>query len=80
MTDDLLEALSGPPPKDKRTRCYYADWFETLTPQRQEAFARAMSPDSKWKSTDIYDLARKAGYETQYNTLRSHRAGTCSCG
>ena len=79
MSDDLLEALSGPPPKDKRTRCYYADeWLPSQTPERQEAIEAAMQ-NHKWKTTDLYALLKDKGYERQYNSLRLHRTGACSC-
>lgn len=80
MSDELLEALQGPPPRDKRTKCYVQTWLNELTPERREAFTKALDLSSKWKTTDIYELARKAGYEKQYNTLRMHRSGSCSCG
>jgi hypothetical protein len=78
MTDDLLNALSGPPPKDKRTSCYYTEWLAGQTPERQAAIETAMK-NSRWKSTAIYALLKDSGYEKQYNTLRMHRAGSCSC-
>lgn len=81
MTDEAIDILSGKPPKDKRTRCYYNEWFNEQTPQFQEAIAKAMDRSSKWKTVDIFSLVRdKKGYEKQYNSLRMHRAGECSCG
>ena len=39
-----------------------------------------MTPGSKWKVSDIYKLIHEnKGYEKQYNTLRMHKAGDCSC-
>jgi hypothetical protein len=78
MTDDLLVALSSRPPKDKRTGCYYKTWLAQQTPERQAAVAAAMS-NSKWKTTDLFSLLKEQGYEKQYNTLRMHRGGSCSC-
>ena len=81
MTDDTLDILNGVPPKDKRKRCYYAEWFKEQTPEFQEAITKAMDRNSKWKTVDIYSLVKeKKNYDRQYNTLRTHRAGTCSCG
>lgn len=78
MTDDLLNALTGAPPKDKRLRCYFTGWFETQTPERQEAISQAMKND-KWTTASLYELFQQYGYEKQYNTLRSHRVRDCSC-
>lgn len=78
MSDTFLEALNGRPPKDKRTSCYYKTWLAQQSPERQEAIESAMTK-SKWKTTDLYALFRSQGYEKQYNTLRTHRSGTCSC-
>jgi hypothetical protein len=78
MTDDLLEALGSPPPKDKRTGCYYKTWLSHQTPERRQAVTAAMT-NSKWKTTDLFALLKDQGYEKQYNTLRMHRAGVCSC-
>jgi hypothetical protein len=78
MTDDLIQALAGPPPKDKRTNCYYATWIAQQAPEVQKAVTGALE-NSKWKTTDIYSLLKERGYARQYNTLRMHRSGTCSC-
>lgn len=78
MTDDLLEALSSPPPKDKRRNCYYKNWLSQQTEERQVAVEAALK-NSKWKTTDLYELLKAQGYERQYNTLRTHRSGVCSC-
>ncbi len=79
LADELISALEGPPPKDQRTRCYFKDWFDAQSPQRQQAISSAMA-NRKWKSVDLHRLFTKQGYERQYNTLRAHRSGTCSCG
>lgn len=78
MTDDLIEALAGPPPKDKRKTCYYAEWIKQQDPERKVAIEAALV-NSKWKSTDLFKLLSERGYDKQYNTLRAHRVGTCSC-
>lgn len=77
--DNLVEALSGPPPKDKRTSCYYTKWLAQLSPEVQQAVEGAMQ-DRKWKTVDLHDLFKKRGYEREYNSLRVHRSGRCSCG
>lgn len=77
--DDLVAELQSTPPKDKRTRCYTANWLESLTDERTAAFQGALD-NPRWKTIDIYDLAVKAGYDRLYNTLRNHRVGSCSCG
>lgn len=78
MSDTLLEALGSPPPKDVRKHCYFNDWYQLQSPERQRAIDSAMK-NSKWKATDLYRLFQGQGYEKQYNTLRAHRSGTCSC-
>lgn len=78
---DIIDILSSAPPRDSRKRCYYAEWLAEQTPEFQTAISKAMAPGSKWKSTDIYKLVHEQkGYERQYNSLRLHRAGDCSCG
>ena len=78
MTDDLLAALGGAPPKDKRRNCYYKNWLAQQTPERQQAIEGAMA-NVKWKTASLFSILQKEGYEKQYNTLRMHRAGSCSC-
>ncbi len=81
MTDTAIDILNGKPPKDKRTRCYYAEWLREQTPEFQAAITKAMDRSSKWKTKDIFDLVKEQkAYEKQYNSLRMHRAGECSCG
>jgi hypothetical protein len=78
MTDDLLEALTSAPPKDSRKTCYYRNWHESQSPEVQAALTGAMN-NPKWSSAAIYRLVQERGYEKQYNTLRVHRSGECSC-
>lgn len=78
MTDEIDEILAGPPPKDKRTRCAVKDWLASLPEERREKFEAALT-NSKWKTTALYELAKKTGFEKQYNSFRMHRAGSCSC-
>lgn len=78
MTDELLAALTAAPPRDKRIGCYFSSWLEDQTPDRQEAVKQAMA-NERWTTAALHALFASEGYEKQYNTLRSHRAGGCSC-
>lgn len=78
MNDDLLAALTSAPPLDKRVRCYCQTWINDQTPALREAIEQAMA-HTKWSTAALFELFKQNGYEKQYNTLRVHRAGKCSC-
>ena len=79
MTVETLKLLHENPPQDKRTRCYTKEWLDSLTPELRQAYEAALNQSSHWKTAGIYDLAVKDGYDKQYNSLRVHRVGRCSC-
>lgn len=76
--DSLLDALSSSPPKDPRARCYAAQWIAHQTEERQEKIQEALD-NPRWKTMVLFNLFKEEGYECQYNTLRAHRSGSCSC-
>lgn len=78
MTTDLFEALNAAPPPDKRLGCYYRTWYSRQDTQTQEVVDRAMK-DPSWTTQALFDLFSKNGYARQYNSLRTHRVGDCSC-
>lgn len=78
MSDALLDSLNSPP-KDPRRHCYFADeWLPSQTPERQAAVQAALA-NPKWRTSAIFNLLKEYGFERQYNQLRAHRAGECSC-
>lgn len=78
LNDDLVEALAGPPPKDPRNKCGFREWVNLQTEARQEAIAAAMA-NPKWKTVDLFKLFQRQGFPRQYNNVRMHRTGSCTC-
>lgn len=76
LAERLAEAKTAPR-IDPRVKCGAKDWLDTLPQAEQDAAAELLA--SSLPSTDLWDDFRAEGFPLQYNALRRHRAGECSC-